>query len=88
MDYGFEHMNANRIMGRHFTGNPASGKIMEKCGMKLEGVLRQDQLKLGEFVDVAYYGILRSEWVGKWGLQFLNNHRISKYPYRENLWQF
>lgn len=62
IDYGFEHMNANRIMGRHFMTNPGSGKIMEKCGMIHEGVLRHDQVKDGVFVDVGYYGILKSDW--------------------------
>ncbi len=62
IDYGFEKSNANKIMGRHFVSNPGSGKIMVHCGMSPEGVLREDQLKEGQFVDIAYYGILRSEW--------------------------
>lgn len=65
MDYAFANMNANKIIGRHFAGNPASGKIMKNCGMTMEGLLRQDQVKDGEFHDICYYGILKSEWEGQ-----------------------
>ncbi len=64
MAYGFEALDLNRIYGRHFAENPASGKIMEKCGMKFEGLLRADQIKEGKFVDICYWGVLKSEWMG------------------------
>lgn len=63
--FGFETLGLNRIYGRFFANNPASGKIMEKCGMKFEGRLRDDQIKDGAFIDVNYYGILREEFLGE-----------------------
>lgn len=60
--YGFSELGLNKIIGRHFSNNPASGKIMTNCGLSLEGVLRQDQFKEGQFIDICYYGLLRSEW--------------------------
>ena len=39
--HGFGSMNLNRIEAQHETTNPASGAVMRKCGMKLEGTLRQ-----------------------------------------------
>lgn len=60
--YGFTVLGLNKIIGRHFSTNPASGKIMANCGMNLEGILRQDQFKEGQFVDICYYGLLKSEW--------------------------
>ena len=51
----------NRIEAQHDTRNPASGRVMEKCGMKLEGVLRSRLYNKSEFVDVALHSILRSD---------------------------
>lgn len=64
MAYGFNTIGLNKVYGRHFVSNPASGAIMKKCGMQLEGVHRDDVVKDGRFVDIAYLGILRSEFGG------------------------
>lgn len=61
--YGFEELRLNRIVAVHFTRNAASGRVMQKNGMRHEGTLRQDRKKWGEYVDVETYGILRSEWL-------------------------
>ncbi len=60
--YGFEVLGLNRIYANHFTRNPASGRVMQKIGMKYEGHLRQDIKKWGKFEDTEIYGILRSEF--------------------------
>ena len=59
--YTFSEMDINRIEAQHETENPASGRVMEKCGMKKEGILRQRLYNKGRFVDVCLYSILRSE---------------------------
>ncbi|MFR5794331.1 MAG: GNAT family N-acetyltransferase [Christensenellales bacterium] len=41
IDYTFDAMDINRIEAQHELDNPASGRVMEKCGMRKEGVLRQ-----------------------------------------------
>ncbi len=61
IQYTFSEMEINRIEAQHETENPASGRVMEKCGMKKEGVLRQRLYNKGRFVDVCLYSILRSE---------------------------
>ncbi len=60
--YGFETLGLNRINGRHFVRNPASGRILEKIGMKHEGRQRQAFKKWGQFEDWELYGILRSDY--------------------------
>jgi ribosomal-protein-alanine N-acetyltransferase len=60
--YGFETLGLNRINGRHFGNNPASGRILKKIGMKHEGRQRQAFKKWGKFEDFELYGILRSEY--------------------------
>lgn len=62
VEYAFEEMNLNRIFARHFGNNPASGRVMEKIGMKYEGTLRQHVKKWGEYKDLAYYGLLKEEY--------------------------
>ena len=60
--FGFEVMKLNRIHAAHFSNNPASGRIMQKIGMKYEGCRRQHVRKWGELLDWECYGILRSEY--------------------------
>jgi len=62
LNYGFTHYNLNRILAYHFSYNPASGRVMQKIGMKHEGTLRQHVKKLGTYIDLEVYGILRGEW--------------------------
>ncbi|MCM3090534.1 MULTISPECIES: GNAT family N-acetyltransferase [unclassified Cytobacillus] len=62
--FGFEELNHNRIYALAFTDNPGSWRIMEKSGMKHEGILRQHAMKDGRLVDLTYYAILREEYTG------------------------
>jgi RimJ/RimL family protein N-acetyltransferase len=59
--YGFSRLGLNRIHAEHFTRNPASGRVLQKAGMKHEGTLRQLHKKWGEYVDCEMYSILRSD---------------------------
>lgn len=59
--YGFTGLNLERIWAQHLARNPASGRVLQKVGMKHEGVLRQHFVKWNETQDVYRYGILRSE---------------------------
>jgi [ribosomal protein S5]-alanine N-acetyltransferase len=60
--YGFEHLNLNRIHAHHMVRNRASGRVLQKVGMKQEGVLRQRVRKWGVFEDVVALAILREDW--------------------------
>ena len=62
IDFTFRVLDVNRIEALHFIRNPASGRVMEKCGMKHEGTLRQARKKGDEYLDVKVYAILRSDW--------------------------
>ena len=61
--YTFEAMDINRIEAQHELTNPSSGRVMEKCGMKKEGVLRQRLYNKGKYVDVALYAILHCDYM-------------------------
>jgi len=62
VDYVFNTLGLNRVFAFHFTQNPASGRVLQKIGMKREGTMRQHIVKWGEHVDVDYYGVVRGEW--------------------------
>ncbi|MBU2608357.1 MAG: GNAT family N-acetyltransferase, partial [Chloroflexi bacterium] len=64
LGYGFEVLGLNRIHARHFTRNPASGRVMQKIGMTHEGSLRQHIKKWGQLEGLEVCGILRSEYYG------------------------
>lgn len=59
--FAFEELNLLRVHARHMTQNPASGRVMEKCGMVKEGVMRQHLRKWGDMHDVVMYGIVKEE---------------------------
>ena len=61
--HGFESLALNRIWAVHFVRNPASGRVLQKIGMKHEGRMRQHVKKWGEYIDVEMYGIVRSDWL-------------------------
>lgn len=58
----FEEVGLNRIHARHDTENPNSGRVMEKCGLKKEGVLRQADRNCQGICDACIHGLLASEY--------------------------
>lgn len=63
--YTFDAMDINRIEAQHELDNPSSGRVMEKCGMLKEGVMRQRLYNKGRYVDVALYAILKEDYEKK-----------------------
>jgi ribosomal-protein-alanine N-acetyltransferase len=62
--FGFETMGLNRIEAQHEFDNPASGRVMEKAGMRREGTLRNRLFNKGRYVDMVLYAVLRGEFKG------------------------
>lgn len=62
IDESFRTLKLHRIEAMHFTDNPASGRVMAKCGMRHEGHLRERICCKGVFRDVEMWGILISDW--------------------------
>jgi ribosomal-protein-alanine N-acetyltransferase len=62
--FAFETLNLQRVTAHHFARNPASGRILQKIGMKHEGMLRQHIKKWDHFEDCVMYGVLRDEFSG------------------------
>ena len=62
IDYGFRTLGLNRIQAHHMAHNPASGRVMEKAGLRREGLSPQALKKDGVLRDVVFYGVLRRDW--------------------------
>ena len=60
--YGFEDLALNRIHAKHFGSNPASGRVMRKVGMSLEGVRPEHYKKWETYEDRVDYGLLVRDW--------------------------
>ena len=61
MDFLFDTVGYHRVEAMYDSNNPNSGKVMEKCGMKFEGTLRQADRNNQGICDACYYGLLASE---------------------------
>ncbi|MRR09602.1 N-acetyltransferase [bacterium] len=63
--YGFDALKLNRIEARCMPENIASERVMQKCGMRYEGTMRQTMMVKGRYVDLKLYAILCGEWKGR-----------------------
>ena len=64
MRFLFHEVGVNRVESRHDPRNPNSGRVMQKCGMKYEGTLREADWNNQGICDCAMYAILKSEYGG------------------------
>jgi RimJ/RimL family protein N-acetyltransferase len=62
VEHGFRDLGLNKVHAGVFGDNPASGRVLEKAGMRREGVRRQHHYRLDRWCDLVHYGILREEW--------------------------
>ena len=64
--FGFEYLGLERVQIAHATDNPASQRVIEKCDFRLEGRLRNVELrKTGKFTDHKIYSILKDEYFSR-----------------------
>jgi ribosomal-protein-alanine N-acetyltransferase len=58
----FEEVGVNRVEAKFVVGNESSGKVMIKCGMKYEGLKRQEHLCNQGILDTKHYAILSEDY--------------------------
>ena len=61
VDFLFDEVGFNRIEADHDPNNPASGRVMEKSGMRHEGIMRQAGRSNQGIIDVSRWAILKSD---------------------------
>ena len=65
--FAFEEVGLHRIEGMHAAVNIGSSRVMEKCGLKYEG-LKRDGFRLpssDEWVDIVVRGILKEDYFAR-----------------------
>jgi len=62
MDWAFRTYDFNRMYAWSDPRNIGSWRVLEKLGMKREGLLRSHLYWNGEYRDQLYFGLLRAEW--------------------------
>ncbi|QTH41196.1 GNAT family N-acetyltransferase [Cohnella sp. LGH] len=63
VEFGFEQMKLVRIEARCQIDNIGSSRVMEKVGMKYEGILRKSIVAQSRHKDVKLYSILDEEYL-------------------------
>ncbi|MEE3956003.1 GNAT family N-acetyltransferase [Peribacillus frigoritolerans] len=58
LHFAFEEKQYHKVFARYFNSNPASGRVMQKLGLKKEGILIDHVRKENRFEDLVYYGII------------------------------
>jgi len=56
LDFAFSTYDITRVYARPFGNNPASARVLEKCGFVLEATIYKNIFKNGEFLDELIYG--------------------------------
>jgi len=59
--YAFTQRGLHRVFAHHLTRNPSSGRVLQKIGMRREGLLRGHVRKGDVFEDVVVYGVLADD---------------------------
>ena len=62
LKYAFNKMNLHKIELRVYEFNKRALKCYEKCGFKIEGVMREDLFRDGKYHNTIFMSILRSEF--------------------------
>ena len=67
--YAFTNLHLERVEALAMEKNTASCHVLEKSGLKREGIMRHFTIVDGEYSNVCYYGIIQSDF------EFINNKK-------------
>jgi [ribosomal protein S5]-alanine N-acetyltransferase len=62
LKFGFLERSLHRVSSQILEGNLAGRRMVQKCGFKEEGLLREAVFKNGRFQNVVIYSILQDEF--------------------------
>lgn len=65
LSFGFATLGLHRVFATADVSNERSWRVMERVGMRREGVLRGDKLVRGEWRDSVLYAILAEEYAAR-----------------------
>lgn len=76
LQHGFHDMGLNRIEAQVLTGNKPVLAILERLGLRQEGVLRQKWWAVGAYHDLWICAMLRTEYIATIG----SRHGTDRHP--------
>ena len=62
LDFIFNYMNVNKVKLQVFGYNKRAIGSYEKCGFLVEGTLKEELFRFGEYHDIYVMGLLRKDW--------------------------
>jgi RimJ/RimL family protein N-acetyltransferase len=62
LEFGFRTLGMHRVYGKCDELNSPSAGLMEKCGLRYEGTIREHVWLRDHWRSTRYYGMLRSEY--------------------------
>ena len=65
-EYSFGYLNLRKIRGEVLGTNKLAMNFNKKCGMIEEGILREEEYRDGQYVDVHIFGMLKRDWQPEW----------------------
>ncbi|MDG2424552.1 MAG: GNAT family N-acetyltransferase [Phycisphaerales bacterium] len=62
IDWAFLNTKIIRVQAMHSTDNPASGRVMQKIGMRQEAVMRHNLHVNDQPIDSVHYAVIKEHW--------------------------
>jgi RimJ/RimL family protein N-acetyltransferase len=66
LDFVFNGLGLHKVLSHVFVFNGRSRRYGEKCGYKVEGVLKEQHYHNGEFHDELVMAVFRKDWLPLW----------------------
>jgi RimJ/RimL family protein N-acetyltransferase len=66
LNYAFNSLNLRKICSRVTSFNKRSKAYSEKCGYKVEGILKQHMFKKGRHWDLILMAVFKKDWTPLW----------------------
>ena len=60
VQFAFSEKKYHKVFARCFGSNPASGRVLQKLGMREEGILIDHVIKENRYEDLVHYGIINT----------------------------
>lgn len=65
IDYAFSNLDIRKIWAAVYSNNPASKRMFEKLGFKIEGIQKEHICINGQYLDKLLMAIFKQEWQQK-----------------------
>lgn len=62
LNYAFDKIDLHKVFGQVLGSNQRSLRFHERLGFAVEGILREQHIRQGDFEDLHCYGLLQREW--------------------------